>query len=144
MTINPYLNFKGNCLEAFTFYKSVFGGEFTYKSTFAEMPPNDACEIAEEDKSKIMHITLPIGENGSIFGCDIIETKDHKYKQGNNFSISINPDSKEDTIRLFDAFAKNGHVIMPLEDTFWNAHFGLVVDQFGIAWMLHFQYEEAK
>lgn len=136
-SINIYLNFDGNCKEAFEFYKSVFGGEFVTISTFADMPPQDSMTPLEaEDLQKIMHVTLPIGKGTVLMGSDSPGEWGRNLKMGNNFSISINADSKEEANELFDKISKNGIITMDLADTFWGSYFGMMTDQFGVNWMV--------
>ncbi|MGK4568844.1 VOC family protein [Flavobacterium sp. 3HN19-14] len=138
-TINPYLTFKGNCEAAFLFYKSVFGGEFTFIGRFGEMPPQEgAPELSPEDANLIMHVSLPIGKETSLFGSDSSETWGHATIIGNNFSISINADSREEADRLFNGLSAGGNVTMPMENTFWGAYFGMFTDKFDINWMVNF------
>lgn len=137
-TVNVYLTFNGNCREAFDFYKSVFGGEYPYVGTFGEMPPVDGKEIPEEDKNKIMHITLPISRETMLLGSDTGREWGSHHQQGNNFSISINAESKEEADQLFNGLSEGGTVTMPMEDTFWGAYFGMFTDKFGISWMVNY------
>jgi len=137
-TVNVYLTFNGNCREAFDFYKSVFGGEYPYVGTFGEMPPVDGKEIPEEDKNKIMHITLPISRETMLLGSDTGRDWGAHHQQGNNFSISINADSREEADKLFNGLSDGGTVTMPMEDTFWGAYFGMFTDKFGINWMVNY------
>lgn len=138
--VNVYLNFDGKCKEAFDFYKSVFGGDFSDYNTYAEMPaPENGPELTPEEKAKIMHVTLPIGEHSVIMGSDSAGPWAPPVSYGNNFSISVNPDNKEEAERIFNALASDGKVTMPLEKTFWNAYFGMLTDQFGINWMINCQ-----
>lgn len=140
-TINPYLNFPGTTEEAFNFYKSIFGGEFTGGiSRFRDMP--EAGDIPEEDLDKVMHVSLPIGDGNVLMGTDALESMGHKITQGNNFSITISPDSKEEAERLFTALSDGGEVEMPLDDTFWGAYFGSLKDKFGIQWMVNYEYSQ--
>ena len=95
-TINTYLTFNGNCKEAFDFYKSVFGGDFSYSSTFAEMPTQEGMPpIPEDQKNNIMHISLPISKETVLMGSDTGGEWASDFKEGNNFSISINCDIKK-------------------------------------------------
>ncbi len=142
-TINIYLNFEGNCETAFNFYKSVFGGEFAFLGRFSEMPPTDGMEVPAEMKDKIMHVSLPIGGGTVLMGSDTGGDWAPDFKQGNNFSISVSTDSKDETNRLFAELSKDGTVTMPLQDTFWGDYFGMCTDQFGINWMFSFN-ENAK
>ncbi len=137
-TVNAYLTFNGNCKEAFEFYKSVFGGEFPYVGTFGEMPPQEDNAMSEADKDKIMHISLPISKETVIFGSDTGGEWSSGFKAGNNFSLSINAESKEEADRLFNGLSAGGTVTMPMNDTFWGAYFGMFNDKFGISWMVNY------
>lgn len=138
-TVNVYLTYPGNCEEAFSFYKSVFGGEFLSLNRFSEMPPQEGMPpLPEEFKNKIMHVTLPIGGDTVLMGSDTGGGWAPDYQQGNNFSISINTDSKEEADRLFGALSDGGTVTMPMAQTFWGSYFGMFVDKFGIGWMVSF------
>lgn len=136
-TTNTYLNFNGNCEEAFNFYKAVFGGEFTYLGRFGEMPDSKDFQVSEADKEKIMHVSLPIGKS-ILMGSDTGGEWAPSFVQGNNFSISVTADSKEEADKLFNDLAEGGKVTMPLENTFWGDYFGLLTDRFGINWMISF------
>ncbi|GEO21626.1 VOC family protein [Cyclobacterium qasimii] len=135
--ISTYLNFNGNCEEAFNFYKTVFGGEFTFIGRFEEMPESDDYSIPEADKNKIMHVSLPIGTS-ILMGSDVGGDWATSFKQGNNFLVSINADSKEEADRLFNALGEEGQITTPLHNSFWGDYFGMLKDKFGIAWMMSF------
>lgn len=141
-TINPYLTFNGNCEEAFTFYKSVFGGEFPYIGRFKDMPPTEGMTVPESEGEKIMHVSLGIGKDSYLMGSDSSEAFGHATIIGNNFSISINADSEEEADKLFNALANGGKITMPLGKTFWGSYFGMLVDKFGIAWMMSYDYNK--
>lgn len=134
-TVNAYLTFEGNCEKAFTFYKSVFGGEFTYVGRFKEMPADQP--LPAEDQEKIMHISLPIGST-ILMGSDAAGEWGGSTVAGNNISLSINTDSKEEADRLYDGLSKGGRATMPMNKTFWGSYFGMFTDQFGINWMVSF------
>lgn len=137
--VNVYLTFDGNCEEAFIFYKSVFGGEFGYIGRFKEMPPMDGQEpMTGEDGEKIMHISLPISTETNLMGSDTGGEWAKFFKQGNNFSISITTDTKEEADRIFNALAAGGQITMPLASTFWGDYFGMLTDSFGINWMMSY------
>ena len=145
-TINLYLHFNGNAEEAFNFYKSVFGGEFATVSRFGDMPKGDGgddaecsggMKIPESDLNKIMHISLLIGDGSVLMGSDVPEPMLEGFKQGDNFTISVNAESKEDADRLFNGLADGGKVEMPMGDAFWGAYFGMLKDKFGIGWMVN-------
>ena len=137
-TVNVYLNFDGQCEEAFEFYKSVFGGEFSYIGRFNEMPQDENNKLSESDGNKIMHVSLPISAETNLFGSDTVGAWSPKLVQGNNYSISINASSKEEADRLFNGLSAGGKVTMPLENTFWGAYFGMFTDKYGINWMVNF------
>lgn len=131
------MNFNGNCLEAFDFYKSIFGGEYPYVGRFGEMPPQAGMEIPDDLKDKIMHISLPISQETMLMGSDSSEHYGDATVVGNNFQISVNTDTPEEAERIFNGLAENGSIKMPLEKTFWQAYFGMLTDQFGINWMVN-------
>ncbi len=136
-TVNIYLNFSGNCEEAFLFYKSVFGGEFSYLGRFKDIPKQeDLPEIPSEDGEKILHVTLPISKETSLMGCDNIGEWNEAYQQGNNFSVSVTTDSREEADRLFQELSLEGQVQVPLALAFWGDYYGQFTDKFGINWMI--------
>lgn len=139
-TVNIYLTFDGNCKEAFEFYKSVFGGDFPYVGTFGEMPQHDGMPaINEEMKNRIMHITLPISKETCLMGSDTGGEWATNFKNGNNFSVSVNTDSIEEADRIFNGLSEGGKVTMPMAKTFWESYFGMFTDKFGINWMVNFE-----
>ncbi|HMB62551.1 MAG TPA: VOC family protein [Eudoraea sp.] len=143
-TVNIYLTFNGNCEQAFRYYKSVFGGEFTIFSKFKDMPENPEFPVAESDMEKVMHVTFPVGKETVLMGSDTGADWAPGFKQGNNFSVSINTDSKENADRLFDALSQGGKITMPMANTFWGSYFGMLTDQFGIQWMVSFDISERE
>lgn len=141
--INVYLTFNGECAKVFEFYKSIFGGEFSYKGTFGEMPPSDEFELSEQDKNRIMHVSLPISKETILMGSDTT-SQFGNVTVGNNFSISLNVDSREEADKLFAALSVGGKITMPIGDTFWGSYFGSFEDQFGINWMVSFDNNQSK
>lgn len=138
-TINPYLTFNGNCEEVFTFYKSVFGGEFQHVGRFGEMPEQEGSQaLTDELKNRIMHISLPISPETVLLGSDTFGAWADQLIVGNNFSISITTDSRENADRLFVGLSAGGQVTMPMNKTFWGSYFGMLTDKFGINWMISF------
>jgi PhnB protein len=131
--VNPYLNFSGNCDEAFDFYKSVFGGEFTSKMRFKDVPSD-----VQMEGEKIMHMSLPIGRGTSLMGSDRPGSMGPTV-DGTNFYIAIAPETQEETERLFNGLSAGGNVFMPLDKTFWGAYFGMFTDKFGIQWMVNYE-----
>ena len=136
MTVNIYLTFESGCGEAFNFYKSIFGGEFESISKFSEMPEHPDYPIKDEDKDKIMHVTLPISKETRLMGSDTASGFGPGIVAGNNFSIIINTESKEESDKVFNSLSEGGKVTMPLQDTFWESYFGSCTDKFGISWMV--------
>lgn len=139
MKINPYLNFDGQAEDAFNFYKSVFGGEFTGKMKMNETPGGN--ELPEEEQNRIMHISLPIGKDTLLMASDIIPSMGQILKKGNNNYISLHPESREEADKLFNGLSAGGEIEMPLEDQFWGDYFGSFIDKFGIGWMINFNPE---
>jgi PhnB protein len=135
-TVNVYLNYKGNCEEAFNFYKKVFGGEFSYVSRFSEMPPQeDMPPVPEGDRNKILHISLPISKETSLMGSDYLESWGSMVT-GTNISLYVDVAGKEEADRIFNELSEGGNVTMPMGNTFWGAYFGSFTDKFGIIWMV--------
>ena len=139
MSLSIYLNFDGNCREAFEFYRSVFGGEFSIVQTFADGPPDMG--VPEEAKAQIMHVSYPIGSS-VLMGSDVMPGLGPPHVQGTNFSVSYATESREQTDELFAKISEGGTVQMPLADMFWGDYFGACTDKFGITWQ--FNYNEAE
>jgi len=137
-TVNVYLTFNGNCEEAFNFYKSVFGGEFAFIGRFKDMPPSDGKTIPASDADKIMHVSLPVSKETILMGSDSSEGFGPPIVAGNNFSVSINTDSKLNADSYFTKLSAGGTTGMPMSDTFWGSYFGMFTDKFGINWMVSF------
>jgi PhnB protein len=133
--INPYLNFPGNTEEAFNFYKSIFGGDFAMIQRFGDTP--EAGTVAEADKNKIMHVGLPIGNN-VLMATDAVGDMCTALKPGNNISLSVSADSKDEADKIFNGLGAGGTIKMPMENTFWGAYFGMVDDKFGVQWMVSY------
>lgn len=138
--VSTYLNFSRNTEEAFNFYKSVFGGEFDGGiSRMGEAPVRDGQKaLSEEDKNLVMHVALPILGGHVLMGTDAPESMGFTLVTGNNVFINLEPDSKEETDRLFRELSNGGKVDMPLQDMFWGDYFGSCTDKFGIKWMFNF------
>ena len=138
-SVNVYLNFAGNCEEAFLFYKSVFGGEFSYLGRFKDMPPQEGMPpLPEEMAEWIMHVSLPVGET-VLMGSDTGGEWAPERKEGNNFAISVNAGSREEADSIFAGLSAGGSIVMPLGDMFWGAYFGQCTDKYGVGWMVNFE-----
>jgi len=137
--ISPYLTFNGNCEEAFNYYKSVFGGEFSGIMRFNDAPPMPGHEIDPKYGNLIMNMTLPISKEVFLRGSDG-HPNYGKVPFGKNVTLSVEVESKEKADKIFTALAKDGIVAMPIADVFWGSYFGMTEDQFGINWMVSFEY----
>ncbi|MEO7314366.1 MAG: VOC family protein [Ginsengibacter sp.] len=134
--VNTYLNFNGNTEEAFDFYKSVFGGEFSMVMRFKDT--SEAGKMPPEAQDKIMHIALPLKNGSILMATDSLESMGRKLIEGNNYSICISPESMEEGETLFNALSKGGEIDLPYQKQFWGAWHGQLKDTFGIQWMIDF------
>jgi len=135
-TINPYINFNGNAEEAFTFYKSVFGGEFTTIVRFKDLESVDF-PVPEKEAEKIMRITLPIGETVLIAN-DVPEILGRVNENENRSKIAISVTSHEEADKLFNGLSEDGSIEMPMDISPWNTYFGMFRDKYGIEWTVEF------
>ena len=137
--VSTYLNFTRNTQEAFAFYRAVFGTEFVGPiSRFKDVPPHpDQPPANPADGDLVMHVELPILGGHVLMGTDAPESMGFKVVPGNNLYINLEPDTREETDRLFAALAVGGKVEMALQDMFWGAYFGSLVDRFGVQWMFN-------
>lgn len=137
--VSTYLNFAGNTEEAFLFYKSVFGGEFTGEiQRMGDVPTMEGQPALPEDtKNMVMHVELPILAGHVLMGTDAPESMGFSLQPGNSVFINLEPDTLEEASRLFAALSEGGKVEMPLQKMFWGAHFGSLTDKFGMKWMVN-------
>lgn len=134
--INPHINFNGNAEEAFNFYKSVFGGEFTRIIRLKDLASSEF-PIAEKDTNKIMHIALPIGEN-VLMGNDVPESMGPVNENENRSKIAVSTESREEADQLFNGLSAGGNIEIPISDSPWESYFGMFRDKFGIEWIIEF------
>jgi PhnB protein len=136
---STYLNFKGNTEEAFLFYKSVFGNDFIGGvHRMGDVPTQEEQpSLSEADKNLIMHIALPIVGGHILMGTDATESMGFTVAFGNNVFINLEPDTREETQRLFASLSLGGTIGMPLQDMFWGAYFGSCTDKYGVQWMFN-------
>lgn len=130
--INPHINFNGNAEEAFTFYKSVFGGEFAGIIRFKDVSGPEF-PVPEKEADKIMHIALPIG-NSALMGNDVPESMGRTDENENRSKIYINAESKEEAVRLFTGLSAGGQIEVPMEESY-----GMFRDRYGIEWIVNFE-----
>jgi len=135
-----YLNFMGQTEEAFNYYKSVFNTDFASPlMRFSDVPAQPGAEgpkLSDKEKQGIMHISLPILGGTLIMGTDMLESMGHKLAEGNNVTICLEPDSKEDTDRLYNALSQGGSDLAPMRQEFWG-YWGCCKDRFGVRWMFN-------
>jgi PhnB protein len=144
-SVSIYLNFMGKTEEAFRFYKEVFGAEFDSSSTNgAEMmymsdAPSDPSQpqLPDNEKKAVMHVALPILDGTLLMGTDMLESMGHELKLGNNVSINLEPDTRDETDRLFAKLSEGGSEIEPMQIMFWGDYWGCCVDKFGTRWMFN-------
>ena len=137
--IHPHLLFRENAEEAFHFYKSVFGGEFSTIMRMKDLPNDPNHPISENVANKIIHIALPIGKGNVLMGSDMGEQfMDQELVTGNRYTISISAESKEEADKLFNGLSAGGQIEMPMADSFWDSYFGMFADKYGIQWMINF------
>jgi len=140
--INSYINFPGTAEEAFNFYKSVFGGEFSVIQRFKDvMEPG---KLSAEDGEKLMHIALPISNGNVLMATDALEATGHAFIPGNNFYLSLAANSEAEADKLFNGLSEGGTVTQPLAKMFWGAYFGMWTDKFGVQWMVNYDYNEQQ
>lgn len=133
-SVSTYLNFAGNTAEAFEFYKSVFGTEYAGAGMMrmGDIPAgHDAPEMSDEQKQLVMHVSLPTLGGHLLMGTDVTDAQ-----TGNNISIMLGPDTKDDADALFDKLGEGASNVEPMRDEFWGDYYGSLIDRFGIGWMI--------
>ena len=135
--INPHINFNGNAEEAFTFYKSVFGGEFAKIIRFKDLASPEF-KIAKKEENKIMHIALPIGKSSMLMANDVPEIMGRTNENENRSKIVISAESKEEADKLFNGLSVGGQIEGPIGDGLWGSYFGCFRDKYGIEWIVEF------
>jgi PhnB protein len=136
-TINPWINFNGNAEEAFNFYKSVFGGEFTKVVRFKDLASAEF-PVSDGEADKIMLITLPIGKNSTLMANDVPAFMGKVNENENRSKISISAESKEEADKLFNGLSAGGQVEGQMGDSPWGTYFGMFRDKYGIEWVIEF------
>jgi len=135
--INPWINFNGNAEEAFTFYKSVFGGDFAKVIRFKDLASDDF-PVAENEANKIMHIALPIGKHNVLIANDVPEFMGRVSENENRSKILVGAESKEEADQIFNGLSAGGDVEGPIGDGPWGTYAGMFRDKYGIEWIVEF------
>jgi PhnB protein len=138
--INPHINFNGNAEEAFTFYKSVFGGAFAKIIRFKDLASPEF-PVEEKEENKIMHIALPVGKSSMLMANDVPEIMGKTNENENRSKIVINTESKEEADKLFNGLSDGGQIEGPIGDAPWGSYFGCFRDKYGIEWIVVFDPE---
>ena len=136
-TLNPWINFNGNAEEAFTFYKSIFGGEFSKIVRFKDIASAEF-PIPEKEENKIMYIALPIGNNNVLIGNDVPEVMGKVNEHENRSKILVNTESKEEADKLFIGLSAGGETEGAMGDSPWGSYAGMFRDKYGIEWIIEF------
>jgi PhnB protein len=137
-----YLHFNGNSMDAFSFYKSVFGGEFITAQRFKDVPGGE--KMDPETQEKMIHISLKISPHTTLMATDMMGNDENELKFGNNIHICLQTDSEKEADKLFQSLSKDGKIEMPMNKTFWGAYFGMCQDKFGILWMISYTFPPNK
>jgi PhnB protein len=136
-TINPWINFNGNAEEAFTFYQSVFGGQFKKVIRFKDLASAEF-PVADNEANKIMYIALPIGTNNVLIGNDVPEFMGRTNENENRSKILISAESREEADKIFNGLSAGGNIEGPIDDTPWDTYAGMFRDKYGIEWIVEF------
>ena len=137
--VSTYLNFMGNTEAAFAFYRTVFGTEYEGDiMRMSDIPSSpDGPQLSDDEQHMIMHIELPILDGHILMGTDMLRSMGHELRVGNNVTINLEPDSREEADRLFAALSDGSAEMAPMQEMFWGAYWGSCLDQFGIRWMIN-------
>lgn len=135
--VNTYLNFQGQSEEAFTFYAKVFGTEVTMLSRYSDMPVAGPGELSAEERDLVMHAELPIIAGHVLMATDMLGSMGHETRVGNNTTLCLDVDSREEADRLYGTLSEGGSEGSPMADMPWGAYWGVILDRFGIRWMVN-------
>jgi PhnB protein len=138
-SVSTYLNFNGNTEEAFNHYAKIFGTEFSSPLVrMGDVPPMEGIpELPDELKPLVMNVQLPIVAGHVLMGTDAVESLGHHLTLGNNMSINLTLDTREETDRVYTLLSEQGSECSGLSDMFWGAYFGTCLDRFGVRWMFN-------
>lgn len=131
-----YLHFNGNAFQAMSWYRQIFGGEFTTIQRYSDMPGSE--KMNPDDREKLIHISLPLTPHTQLMASDLVTRMEGSLTNGNNYHICLQASSEKEANKLFAALSSEGRIEMPMNKTFWGAYFGMCVDPFGIQWMINY------
>lgn len=135
--VNTYLNFQGQTEEAFTSYAKVFGTEITMLSRYSDMPASGPGELAADERDLVMHAELPIIAGHVLMATDMLRSMGHETRIGNNTTICVDVDSRDEADRIYGALSEGGSDGSPMADMPWGAYWGVILDRYGIRWMVN-------
>jgi PhnB protein len=143
MKLDVSLRFKGNCEEAFNFYKSVFGGELVMLQRYKEIR-DKGYKVLKKDENKLTFVALHIGRDSMLMGDDIVEASGQEYKQGSNYCIQVSADSREEADRIYYALSDGGTISMHIGVAFWGEYTSYFADKFGVWWSVSYHEPKGK
>lgn len=135
--VNTYLNFPGQTEEAFTFYAKTFGTEITMLSRYSDMPAGGPGELSADERDLVMHAQLPILADHLLMATDMLQSMGQGTRIGNNTTICLDVDSRKEGDRIYGALSEGGSEGSPMADMPWGAYWGVVLDRYGIRWMVN-------
>lgn len=135
--VNTYLNFQGETEEAFAFYAKVFGTEVTMLSRYSDVPAVGPAELPADEQDLVMHAELPIIAGHVLMATDMLGSMGHETRVGNNTTLCLDVDNRDEADRLYDALSEGGSEGSPMADMPWGAYWGVILDHYGIRWMVN-------
>ena len=135
--VSTYLNFQGQTEEAFALYAKTFGTDVTALTRFSELPGGAPADMPEAERSLVMHAELPIIGGHTLMATDMLRSMGHETRIGNNTTICLEVDSRDEADRLYGALSDGGSEGSPMADMPWGAYWGVTLDRFGIRWMVN-------
>ena len=135
--VNTYLNFQGQTEQAFTFYATTFGTEISMLSRYADTPGMGPAELPAEERGLVMHAELPILAGHVLMATDMLRSMNQQTRVGNNTTVCLEVDSREEADRLYGALSDGGSEGSPMADMPWGAYWGVTLDRYGIRWMIN-------
>jgi PhnB protein len=135
--VSTYLNFQGQTEEALTFYAKTFGTEITYLARFSDMPAAGPGELPTDERDLVMHAELPILAGHVLMATDMLRSMGHQTRIGNNTTICLDVDGREEADRIYGALSEGGSEGSPMADMPWGAYWGVTLDRYGIRWMVN-------